>query len=66
MCSILGSLFEYGTYYLGYPKRDPNFDSHPCVYGVLFGAFGLETLWVWDPKQPSSRDLGRLEDNIGA
>ena len=24
-----GSLIYYGTYYLGYPKRDPNFDIYP-------------------------------------
>ena len=23
-----GSLIQYGTYYLGYPKRDPNFDNY--------------------------------------
>ena len=22
-------LLCYGTFYLGYPKRDPNFDNHP-------------------------------------
>ena len=25
------SLLSYGTYYLGYPKRGPNFDNHPFV-----------------------------------
>ena len=32
--SAFGSLIYYGTYYLGYPKRDPNFDNYPfgnCV-----------------------------------
>ena len=28
---LFGSLLKYGTYYLGYPKRDLNFDNHPCV-----------------------------------
>ena len=27
--SLFGSLLLYGTYYLGYPTRDPNFDNHP-------------------------------------
>ena len=27
--SLFGSLIYYGTYYLGYPKRDPNFDNYP-------------------------------------
>ena len=27
-----------GTYYLGYPKRDLNFDNYPCEV-QLFGAF---------------------------
>ena len=27
--SLFGSLIEYGTYYLGYPKVDPNFDNYP-------------------------------------
>ena len=22
-------LLEFGTYYVGYPKREPNFDNHP-------------------------------------
>ena len=26
---FLGSLIKYGTYYLGYPRRDHNFDNHP-------------------------------------
>ena len=32
--SLFGSLIEYGTDYLGYPKRDPNTDTdnHPCMY----------------------------------
>ena len=30
--SKLWSPLWYGTYYLGYPKRDPNFDNHPKVY----------------------------------
>ena len=25
---LSGSLLYYGTYYLGYPKGDPNFDNH--------------------------------------
>ena len=29
--SLFGSLLSYGTYYLGYPKRDPNSDSHPHI-----------------------------------
>ena len=29
--SLLGSLVKYGTYYLGYPKRDFNFDNYPSL-----------------------------------
>ena len=29
--SLIGSLFSYGTYYLGYPTKDHNFDNHPCT-----------------------------------
>ena len=34
--SPFGSLLQYGTHCLGYPKRDHNFDNHPC--GVLHGS----------------------------
>ena len=27
--SLFGSLLKYGTEYLGYLERDPNFDNHP-------------------------------------
>ena len=30
--SLFGSLVQYGTYYLEYPKRNPNFDYHPYDY----------------------------------
>ena len=30
-----GSLSYYGTYYVGYPKRDPNFDIYP-YWGPAF------------------------------
>ena len=26
---FLGPYYNTGTYYLGYPKRDPDFDNHP-------------------------------------
>ena len=29
LCSLVGSLLQYGTYYLGYPKRDFNFENYP-------------------------------------
>ena len=29
----MGSLFGYGTYYLEYPKRVPNFENHPEAAG---------------------------------
>ena len=32
-----GSLLYYGTYYLGYLKRDPNFENYPHVLSP--GAF---------------------------
>ena len=32
---FFGSLIEYGTYHLRYPKKDPNFDNYP--YGS----------WIW-------------------
>ena len=28
---LFGSLFEYDTEYLAYPKRDHNFDNHPSA-----------------------------------
>ena len=37
--SLFGSLIYYGTYYLGYPKRDPNFDNY--LFGFRVWAFGF-------------------------
>ena len=34
--SLFGSLLEYGTYYLGYPKRDQIFDNHPYIHIYLY------------------------------
>ena len=34
--SLFGSLKKYGTYYLGYPKRDHNFDNHPSIYIYIY------------------------------
>ena len=51
------SLIKYGTYYFGYPKRDPNFDNHPRVgRDPSFGCRG--GFWL-------SR-LGFLAPGIGA
>ena len=33
---FFGSLLQYGTYYLGYPKRDSDFDNYPYVYVYLY------------------------------
>ena len=41
--SLFGSLLKYGTYYLGYPKRDPNFDNYPYE-GCGFGENGHKSL----------------------
>ena len=30
------SLIQYSTYYLGYPKRDLNFDNHPYIYIYIY------------------------------
>ena len=32
---LFGSLLNYGTYYLGYPKRDLNFDNYAYVHAPL-------------------------------
>ena len=37
--SLFGSLLQYGTYHLGYPKRDRNFDKHPYVYSLFEGSW---------------------------
>ena len=38
---FLGSYYDTdGTYYLGYPKRDPNFDNHPGEVRIC---------WPWRP-----------------
>ena len=29
--ALFESLLKYGTYYLGYPKKDHNFDNRPCL-----------------------------------
>ena len=34
--SLFGSLIWYGTYYLRYPKRDPDFDTSPCIYIYIY------------------------------
>ena len=54
--SLFGSLVQYGTYYLGYPKRDPNFDNQPCVSslkariaGCKFG--GHACIWACDNRK---------------
>ena len=37
--SLVGSLLEYGTYYLGHPRRDPSFENHPFrVWGLAIEA----------------------------
>ena len=34
--SLFASLLQYGTYYLGYPKRHLNFDNYPCSTSEVF------------------------------
>ena len=37
-----GSLIQYGTYYFGYPNKDPNFDNHPYgSFRKLGGTLGF-------------------------
>ena len=46
--SLFGSLLLYGTYYLGYPKRDHNFDNYPVrvlitqLVSYLLSPLGLQ------------------------
>ena len=35
---------KYGTDYLGYPKRDHNFDNHPCAFRVGVLRFPVRVL----------------------
>ena len=48
--SLFGSLLYYGTYYLGSPKRDHNFDIHPFI------AFCKHTLRVHQAMWGERRD----------
>ena len=50
---FLGTLFQYGTKYLGYPKRDHNFDNHP-YWDVAFKLL----LWLDLKVQPSGKESG--------
>ena len=50
-----GSLLEYGTYYLGYPNKDHNFDNHP--YACCCDKPHTWHLEV-NPMQTRSRSLG--------
>ena len=46
---LLGSLIQHGTYDLGYPRRDLNFDNHPYD-GILY---------TGKLRTPATRDLRR-------
>ena len=40
---FLDPYYKYGTYNLGYPKKDHNFDNHPYnLYGFMRNIRGLE------------------------
>ena len=44
---LLGPYYSTAPINLGYPKRDPNFDNHPCrVSGVQRLGFGFSGLGV--------------------
>ena len=64
--SLFGSLFQYGTSYLGYPNRDHIFDNHPIVglgsnnrcRGTQqhHGHYEWKSRWLEDPRSRWSLD----------
>ena len=55
--SLFGSLLEYGTYYLGYPKKDPNFHNYPD--GFLFSL-----CCSWAPEPAFEARLRQLRPQV--
>ena len=42
--SLFGSLLQYGTYYLGYTKRELNFDNYPNIGPQISFALSCQVL----------------------
>ena len=68
--SVFGSLIYYGTYYSGYPKKDPNFDNYPYVYCIHKWFVLIHTPLGSSPKQntnchpPQACEKPRLEQPL--
>ena len=60
---LSGSLLYYGTYYLGYPKGDPNFDNHPYLphsiksplHALCGGGLDDNPVLIWIYLPPRTR-----------
>ena len=66
LLSLLGPLMNYGTFYVGCPKRDPNFDNYPdeCLQSppfnlrsVLYRNFAEVVVVTWN-KMANDVSLG--------